>query len=185
MLVRFADKLRVVVGSGNAAFGDWMFWSNCFVKLDCPALSALQPKSLLDGQEQYFQRALGVHPSAKGISSLEKEEAKTEPAHLDEFALSVARYWDALNEFGYSFGQYLRRFLRGILEDKHRQLREFLDIDLDDFDLAQPGVFLVGSIPGAFANGLHYSSSDILDQGISALYPTNLYFSNHKSHLEF
>lgn len=36
MILRFEEKLRVVIGSGNLASGDWYFWSNVFVKFDFP-----------------------------------------------------------------------------------------------------------------------------------------------------
>lgn len=165
MLIRFKDKLRVVVGSANASSGDWMFWSNCFVKIDCPKLDSFLPKSLLAfDAEKEKQKINDRKACAKNL-----DEHKTEKNDLEleneEFNKSVAKYRKTLIELGYSFGGYLREYLKWTMGDTHEQLKSFLQIDLDEFDLRQPNLFLVGSLPGAFPNELNYSSPELLQLG--------------------
>ena len=165
MLVRFSDKLRVVVSSANASSGDWMFWANCFVKIDCPRLDTLGPKSLLAFDSGSIERAQSA-AQAETTEPQGRATAKPAPEVPDEsVSESLASHRRALVELGYSFGGYLKRYLELTMGDKHGELGSFLQIDLDEFDLDRSGLFLVGSLPGAFANRLHYSSPELLELG--------------------
>ena len=47
MFLKFKDRLRIVIGSGNLATGDWIFWINSFIIMDFQEKSKYNSKNKL------------------------------------------------------------------------------------------------------------------------------------------
>lgn len=165
MMVRFKGKLRVIVGSGNLCLGDWMFWSNCFVKMDFLEQKRVENEVKIELKE----RCLNGQQGESNKIHLKKTQAKTNPKKQDKklssFRYLVTNYVEILKDMGYTFQLYLEKYLRFTMGSHYKDLDEYLGINFDDYDLNQNEVFLVGSLPGAYPNYLNYSSKQCLEWG--------------------
>ena len=165
MLIRFKGKLRVVIGSGNMSSGDWMFWSNCYVKMDFQKVDQVKSKLISQMDEKILKKRndfINVEHPPKDSQRI--KSIVCIPSH--PFTSRVHRYLSKIQELGYTFKNYLSQYLKISMADKLDQLKNFLGIDFDDYDLTQNELFLVGSLPGAFDNHINYSSKKLLQMGI-------------------
>ena len=67
---------------------------------------------------------------------------------------------------GYNYKDYLKIYMKFILCTKNNLLKNFLDINLDNYLMDYDDVYLVGSLPGAYNNYLNYSNPEIIKKGI-------------------
>lgn len=154
MIMRFPDRLRVVVGSGNLATGDWLFWANCFVTMDFPKRA----------KKRRVNRAkLNEGKKAHAKASVAKSKIRVEMEK--RFQEELESHKKNIRNSGYGFEKYLRQYIWKILRGKHDLLVNFLKIDFYKFELEQNEAFLVGSLPGACNNLINYSNPEILKLG--------------------
>lgn len=156
---RFADRLRLVIGSGNLASGDWLFWVNCFAVMDFPKRASKKPNG------RVVKPVHGVLSGGHDHSADRNSGASAKSLVEQRFWHDLSSHFENIRKCGYGFEEYLREYTQRILCDKVDQLDEFLDIDFDDYRLEQDEVYLVGSLPGAYANHMNYSAPSILKLG--------------------
>ena len=229
-LIKFKDKLRVVIGSGNLSTGDWLIWSNAYFKLDFPLKFA--PKNqkraeladriinqTVDGFRKNFRKqskeksqikkrmldrtidALvlkGSHFVHNEITTgkSKKTQFKIDSQYEKGFMLPLSQMSFALNSqlgtksrglrsqkngsvmtpnesksrawkrrifeyqrelagLGYDFKSYLLSYLNFSMKEYFPQMKTFLNIDLEDYEIEVNDFYLVGSLPGNYQNHIN------------------------------
>jgi hypothetical protein len=95
----------------------------------------------------------------------QRRKSNIYPLSSDQFSYNVVKYMHKIKDLGYTFGNYLKQYMETTMGDQFKELKKFLDIDLEKYDLNQIELFLVGSLPGAFDNSLNYSFKKFLQFG--------------------
>lgn len=168
MILKFKNQLRVVVGSGNLATGDWMFWINSFFCLDFFKKKSLALKKFKKIKRKprisnkKVQTGIEYMISKKYIN---ENEFEIETDEEEVFEQMVQRHIQKLSDSGYQFKTYLDHYMQFILKDMASLMEDYLNIDFNDFNMTQDEVYLVGSLPGAYDNFFNYSYSSILEIG--------------------
>lgn len=75
-LVKFKDKLRVIIGSGNLATGDWLIWSNVYFKMDFQLKKAPQQEKRNRLEERIITQTLDEMKRSLKRRSEAKSEIK-------------------------------------------------------------------------------------------------------------
>jgi hypothetical protein len=165
MIIKFLGKLRIVVGSGNLCLGDWMFWANCFVKMDFKEKAPVKKSEIREPVEQILKEK-SDYPNIIKMKNIEKKVfLKPLDMSSPNFSLKVNAYLRRLEEYGYSFKVYLKKYLQFTMESNYNELEEYLNIDLNKYNLEQKELFLIGSLPGGHPNLIHYNSPECLEMG--------------------
>ena len=165
MLLSFENKLRIVVGSGNISSGDWMFWSNCYVKMDFAKRCKYKKKKETIENEMVLKKRNDFGNLKDNLVISSKYKFKKIKDLSTSFSFKVKKYLKKLKRVGYTFKIYLKQYLEFTMEERISQLKEFLNLDLDEYNLEQNELFLVGSLPGGYQNLIHYSSPEIIQLG--------------------
>ena len=158
-LLKFKDRLRVTIGSGNLASGDWYFWLNIFLKFDFTKKPKIN-KIISKRKSNYFSH-----------QKLKKRNSKC-------FKEKVRKHHKKLFALGYDFATYLKEFLEKCMEEKTSELDSFLGIRLEDYDIRKKGVFLIASVPGGYTNLLNYSQPDTIKNGNLTLFYNFGFYKN-------